>query len=124
MKNKGFLLGILAIGLIFGTTVVGCITMTPVSETGQIRVVNNSGGRFWIAGPQFRNYNMQYTMNSQPLDTGREFIYFTHEDGAYYIYYLPVSILDVDGPRDRNFLNWSSKSITISKGETVRVEIP
>ena len=127
MENKRKWLGILVIILILGITVIGCITITPANEFGVIWVVNNSGVPYWVAGPILRNYNMEYRIRSQPLNSEKQTNFNTFEDGEYFIYYrpyLPFSGDTANGPSDTNFRSWSSKTVTISKGEVVRIEVP
>ena len=127
MKNKRKWLGILVIVLIFGMTVVGCITMTPASEIGTIWVSNNSSVSYWIAGPHLRNHVMDYRLNRSPLEAGKTTSFIAYEDGTYFIYYRPFLPFTGDTatePSDNNFRSWSSKTVTISKGEVVRIQIP
>ena len=127
MENKKTWLGILVIVLVFGMMTFGCITMTPASEIGTIWVSNNSGVSYWIAGPQLRNHVMDYSLRRQPLENGKAINFSTFEDGTYYIYYRFYNQFMGDTPTepsDKNFRSWSSKSVTISKGEVVRIQIP
>ena len=127
MKKRKTWLGLLVIVLIFGVMSFGCITITPASEIGTIWVSNNSDTSYWIAGPQLRNYNMEYSIRRQPLEGGKEINFTTFEDGTYYIYYRPFNHFWGDTatePNDKDFRNWNSKSITISNGEVERIQIP
>jgi len=124
MKNKK---GILVIILIFTMMAVGCITITPASEFGQIWVENNSSYySYWVVGPRLRNYVMEYEMRSEPLEPGKQIYFPTFEDGEYLIYYKETNPVNdaLNNPRNQDFRQWLSKSVTIKKGELVRIQIP
>jgi len=139
MKNKVFsLVGILAITLVFGLTVVGCAmfevvatdnqTQQPDGKGGKINVVNTTehanGIRYFIVGP---NSDGTYTSRSSIYDLTSRSIkpFYVYNDGSYLIYYR-AQRSDENGnlPKGDNYLSWQSKLVYVSNNETVRVEIP
>ena len=136
MKNKVFsLVGILAITLVFGLTVVGCATFEAMAASNEARQTDGKGGTvtvsntdnssaYYVVGPGRDGTYSSRTSYCITSGFGKPFN--VDNDGSYFVYYRRVrdgeSITTV--PRDENFQGWNSKSVYISNDEAVRVNIP
>ena len=137
MNKKLFLLAILVMGLVFGITVVGCGTLIVTEKNNperfaelQAAAENRTGGRIAITNTDLLGRTFYYTVSSKggtdggygmrPVEFGKTENHSVINDGLYRIYYNPDR---GDVPIDE-YTSLPSKTVTVSNGERVTVNIP
>ncbi|MDR2702667.1 MAG: hypothetical protein LBB72_09575, partial [Spirochaetaceae bacterium] len=120
-----FRLTILVMVLVFGMTAVGCVTLTPEEEAARraeqmfVEVYNTSNTAWYWVVRVLANHESVFR-----VAPGHYIAYATRLEGENYIRYRAWRSNDEKEPSLEETLYWTKKTFFVSKGESVRVNIP